>query len=294
MEYPKRDSHFAHKAFRLLHKTCFAATDGLDAFALIAVIVHTEDAARYSGPVSFWNSQLQETLGFAKWERLDRARKSAVKSGWLNYSSTGHRKIGQYFVTIPEGCGSLSDTVIESCYPSQGYQDGYQKGYQDGYLKREQERDGQGYGEGDGQGYGEGEPSIPTPFPGPTIYAPGSDITIPEKVNHPMLRAAVGRWVAYLHAEHPDKAPLSNSQQEQAMWSTLNRWQGSVEDIESRIDECIMGNWQNLRPPEAPKQTRGNGKPKRVKLTPLDVGWDDSLPDDQIQYREIDPADIPF
>ena len=261
-DYPKRDSHFAHKAFRLLHKTCFAATDGLDAFALIAVIVHTEDAARYSGPVSFWNSQLQETLGFAKWERLDRARKAAVKSGWLNYSSTGHRKIGQYFVTIPEGCGSLSDTVIESCYPSKGYQEGYQKGYQDGYLKGEQERDGQGYGEGDGQGYGEGEPSIPNPFPNPTIYIPGEGIKIPSSVDTPEIQTAVGRWITHINNDDTHKSIYPNSPQEEATWRVIASWQESEESTVAAIDAAIAGQWSNLRKPEAPRQSNGNGKPQ--------------------------------
>jgi len=127
----------------------------------------------------------------------------------------------------------------------------------------------------------------------PGEYAPGEDITIPEKVFHPMLVAAVGRWFTYIEASHPDKTVMPNSQEEQALWSTLNRWEGSIEDIEARIDECIMNGWRKLIPPESPRQSNGS-KPKRVKLTPLDVGWNDSLPDDQPQYREIDPADIPF
>ena len=94
-------------------------------------------------------------------------------------------------------------------------------------------------------------------------YAPGSDIMVPEKVNHPLLIAAVGRWFAYIETSHPDKNLLSNSEQEQALWSTLNRWEGTLESIEARIDECIMNNWRKLIPPDAesPRTSTGNGKP---------------------------------
>ena len=267
--YPKRDSHFAHKAFRLLHKTCFAATDGLDAFALVAVIVHTEDAARYAGPVSFWNSQLQETLGFAKWDRLDRARKKAIAAGWLNYVSSGKRQIGQYFVTIPDGCGVLSDAILEPLYPAEGYS----KGYQDGYSKGVEEGIKRGSERG-GAGYKEGEPSnpVPVPFPIPTVYTPGEDMVIPPKVNTPEILAAVGRWIAFLTDKAPEKCPWSNSTQEQGLFSTLGRWDSNL--VEARIDECIGNGWLNLRPPESPRKTNGNGKPQGKSIL-------DFIPEDE-------------
>ena len=113
MEYPKRDSHFAHKTFRLMHKSAVAAEIGRDAFCVIAVVLHTEDAARYSGPVRFFNSQLIETLGFTKWDTFDKARTKAIEAGWLQYHGDGKRSAGKYFVTIPEGFGDITDGLIE-------------------------------------------------------------------------------------------------------------------------------------------------------------------------------------
>jgi hypothetical protein len=92
-------------------------------------------------------------------------------------------------------------------------------------------------------------------------HSPGSDITIPEKVNNPLVVAAVGRWFAYIEASHPDKTVMANSPEEQALWSTLNRWEFSPSEIEAQIDVCIMNGWRKLIPPESPRQSNGNGKP---------------------------------
>jgi hypothetical protein len=93
-------------------------------------------------------------------------------------------------------------------------------------------------------------------------HSPGSEITIPEKVNHPLVVAAVGRWFSYIEASHPDKTVQPNSQEEQALWSTLNRWGISPAEIEAQIDVCIMNGWRKLIQPEAPRQSNGNGKPQ--------------------------------
>lgn len=116
MEYPRRDSHFAHRAFRIMHKSCAAAEMGRDAFAIVAVVLHTEDAARYRGPVTFWNSQLMETLGFAKWDSFNKARQKAIDAGWLMYEPVGKRRAGRYFVTVPAHCQGIPDTPLEDDY----------------------------------------------------------------------------------------------------------------------------------------------------------------------------------
>ena len=59
--YPKRESFFAHRLTRLLFKGCAAQEIGQYAVLLVIQIAHTEDAARYQGPVRFWNSQLMAT-----------------------------------------------------------------------------------------------------------------------------------------------------------------------------------------------------------------------------------------
>jgi len=112
-EYPKRSSHFAHRTFRLMTKVCAAQEIGSDAMLLVAVVLHVEDSKRYSGPVSFYNGQLIPILGFTSWGRLDRARKSAVESGWLHYESRGKRKIGLYWGMVPELYEHLDDSPVD-------------------------------------------------------------------------------------------------------------------------------------------------------------------------------------
>jgi hypothetical protein len=135
MNYPKKDSHFAHRTIRLMHKASVASVIGRDAFCLVTVILHTEDAARYRGPVNFYNSQLMETLGFSKWDSFNRARQRAVDSGWLVYEGDGKRSPGRYFVTIPHGYGMIDDGVIEGIIPESGYNQGYNDGYKAGIIE---------------------------------------------------------------------------------------------------------------------------------------------------------------
>ena len=129
IEYPKKGSHYAHKTFRLMHKAMVAADYGRDVFCLLAIILHTEDAARYRGPVSYYNTQLMETLGFKKWEQFAAVRKKAIESGWLQYEGCGKRTPGRYFVTIPEGFEQVDDGLMEECIaPENGYKHGYDQG----------------------------------------------------------------------------------------------------------------------------------------------------------------------
>lgn len=112
--YPKRTSHFAHKLTRLLFKSCAAQDIGRDACLLVVHIAHTEDAARYCGPVRFWNSQLVETMGFSGNKKLGEARDKAVAAGWLHYERQSNRKVGFYWTMIPDTLTELSDAPIET------------------------------------------------------------------------------------------------------------------------------------------------------------------------------------
>lgn len=118
--YPKRKSHFAHHFVRVLHKSCAAQSIGPAACYLLCVIAHTEDAARYAGPVEFWNSQLMETLGFKSPKQLDVVRNKSIYAGWLWYGRRGNKSVGQYFVMIPERFQGLSDSPIEPSILSAG------------------------------------------------------------------------------------------------------------------------------------------------------------------------------
>ena len=73
--YPRnRPKFFAYRYTRLLVKTCAMQEIGHIAFALCVAIVHTEDAKRYKGPVTFFNGQLMPIIGVRRWESLDAAR----------------------------------------------------------------------------------------------------------------------------------------------------------------------------------------------------------------------------
>lgn len=111
--YPKRTNHFAHRYCRLLIKTCAAQDIGHIGFCLCVTIAHTEDAKRYTAPVTFWNDQLISLLGLNSWGQLDRARKKAVGNAWLAYVPGGKGKVGKYWATIPAEFENLPDSAVD-------------------------------------------------------------------------------------------------------------------------------------------------------------------------------------
>jgi len=112
-EYPVRPKFYANKVTRLLFKTAMANDLGSDVCYLVTQIAHQEDAARYAGPVTFWNEQLMAICGFKNVRALDRARATAVKAGWLVYRHGGKGKVGRYFTLIPEKYISFDDGAID-------------------------------------------------------------------------------------------------------------------------------------------------------------------------------------
>lgn len=244
MNYPKREAFFAHKFVRLMHKAAVAAEIGRDAFSLLVVVAHTEDAMRYRGAAKFWNSQLIETLGFTKWDQFDKARRKAIESGWLSYSGDGKRTSGEYFVTIPDGYEQISDTPIEETCTLVNPENGYKRGYDDGYkqgiiegIKRVQC--------GVQTGYEQGEPSIPMPLPTPS-YSPGEEIQIPEKLNTPQVMKVVGEWFQHLeHKGKHEKIPPRNSPQEQAWWRQAGRL--GPEKFLAQAEKAMAEGWVSLR-----------------------------------------------
>lgn len=266
MEYPvgKRGQFFSHRFTRLVHKTALANELGADVVLLLVVIVHTEDAARYSGPVSFWNSQLSETLGLKKWERLNRCRKAAMDAGWLQYEDGGNRKPGRYWVTIPDGYEQISDSPMEQCTPIQpknGYDEGYKQGYDAGYDAGYKA----GYVQVDVQGYVVGEPYSPVPKPSPPpplgadpgkplVCAGGVEqVIIPEKLNTPECLAAAETWFAYLDGRQlQDRNPKYNAPQLQVWWQKMGRKtpaeflrdiEGSIAKGWKAVEDCSPIDW---------------------------------------------------
>jgi hypothetical protein len=88
-----------------------------------------------------------------------------------------------------------------------------------------------------------------------TIYTPGSDVRIPDSINDPNVKAAVGIWLDYLDRKHPEKSIEINSPEEEALYRTIQTWGVSVGQICVRIDECISNSWANLRRPEGKSST---------------------------------------
>ncbi len=112
-DYPPRPSHFAHKLVRLMIRACAAQEIGTDGFLLVTVIVHTEDAKRYTAPVTYWNEQLMSVLGFRSWGQLDRARKKATEGGWLHYERAANRTVGKYWATLPADLADLPNGPVD-------------------------------------------------------------------------------------------------------------------------------------------------------------------------------------
>ncbi len=240
--YPSRSPFFAHKFVRLLHKSAVAAEIGRDALSLLVVIVHTEDAMRYRGPAKFWNSQLVETLGFKKWEQFDAVRKKAVAAGWLQYECNGKRSAGEYFVMIPSGYEAIDDTPIEESSPKSGYDQGYKDGYRDGQLNVNTSGIGiqSGVRTGDEVGYEQGEPSIPNPSL--SIYFPGQDIVVPERMKTAAVMQSVSLWFRHLQSKDKhNKVPPRNSPQEQAWWHEVSKM--GADGFCSAVQKSMAEGW---------------------------------------------------
>lgn len=241
-EYSKREPFFAHKFVRLLTKSCAAQDIGLNAFALLCVIAHQEDSARYSGPVRFWNEQLMNVLGFKSPKQLNDCRAKAVEFGWLNYERSGNREVGRYFVMIPEAFEGLDDSQIEPNHSVNHSESGTNK-------ERIAERIGDG---SRNESVTEsGKPSVPSPYPVPDLYTPGRDVVIPEHINTEQFREIIGRFVSYTRSSSKTNGkPIeSNSMEEQELWRMVGTWKVDADSLSEAVSAAIIGGWANLRKP---------------------------------------------
>ncbi len=66
--YPKRPAFFALRFQRLLNKVCAMQNIGTEGYAMLSLVVLTEDSRRYSAAPTFYNSQWQSFLVVA-WMR---------------------------------------------------------------------------------------------------------------------------------------------------------------------------------------------------------------------------------
>lgn len=236
IDYPARCPFFAHKFVRLLTKSCAAQDIGLNAFALLCVIVHQEDSARYAGPVRFWNEQLMNVLGFKSPKQLNDCRSKAIEFGWLHYDRSGNREVGRYFVMVPKSFEGLDDSQIESNHSVNHSEYGTNK-------ERIPERLGD---ESRNESVTEsGKPSVPIPSPVPS-YSPGEEIRIPEKLNKPEVMQVAGLWFRHLELkDKPEKIPPRNSPQEQAWWSQIARL--GPDKFLAQAEKAMAEGWVTLR-----------------------------------------------
>jgi len=241
MNYPKREPFFAHKFVRLLTKSCAAQDIGLNAFALLTVIAHQEDSARYSGPVRFWNEQLMNVLGFKSPKQLNDCRAKAIEFGWLSYERSGNREVGRYAVVIPEGFEGLDDAPIEPIHSDIHSECGTNK-----------ERIAEQLGDGSrNESVTEsGKPSVPIPIPDPSIYTPGPDVIVPDKLNTEQFRQIVWRWIDYTRRPNNEAKPIEpNSIEEQELWHLVAAWAVDENVLSATISAAVLGRWANLRKP---------------------------------------------
>lgn len=160
-KYPKREPFFAVRFCRLLAKRTVANEIGPDACWLLSVIVMTEDARRYAGPVTYFNGQLLPVCGFGSENKLIRSREKLIDSGWLHYEPGGKGYPGKYWVQVPAGM-KCDDSPIDEGVPMQlSLQNGGANG-------------GHAEGEVKDKRGASGCPSTLTLFPGPTPNTPPS------------------------------------------------------------------------------------------------------------------------
>lgn len=152
--YPEREPYFAIRFCRLLSQSEVAQAIGPEACWLLNVIVTTEDARRYTSPVTFYNGQLQTQCGFDSENRLNRHRQRAVDAGWLHYEAGGKSRPGVYWVTIPEQTEAIDTPSTKAVTPELSLQNGGANGGTNG-------------GKAEGQTGDKRRPSYPIPDPIP-------------------------------------------------------------------------------------------------------------------------------
>lgn len=268
--YPKRDVFFSHRFVRLLQKSCAAQDIGCNACLLLCYIAHTEDAARYSGPVRFWNEQLMNVMGFKSPKQLNDARAKAEQAGWLVYIRTGNREVGRYWVTIPEHFEGLSDGVIEENHSANHSEYGTNSG-----MNKERIPERISDGSRNEFETESGKPSNPIPFPNPIpktqthieASPPVADATpaiVGQRVTAPLsflMQEFVAAFGGQLRAS--EKRQKAANQRWKDVWWREN-WQAALDRGSQSAFLCgDSGGWKIsfdwfLRPDSVSKILEGN------------------------------------
>lgn len=123
-DYPRREPLFALHFCRRVVDAGVANDLGPAAALLLVAVALREDAARYAGPVTFYNPQLLPLVGLGSVDALDRVRSAAVTAGWLRYRPGRKGVPGRYWVTVPDtdrppsagGDGRAASVPADGCY----------------------------------------------------------------------------------------------------------------------------------------------------------------------------------
>lgn len=286
-EYPKRDPYYAHQVIRVMTRVCAAQDIGADAFVLVTVIAHTEDAKRYKGPVTFWNEQLRSVLGFSNWGKLDRARKKAIEGGWLHYEAGGKGKVGRYWVDIPTAFEGLSDDPVDEDCPVILSTSGETTSLSSPPVVKETGEKsfflsaGGGTNEaqvvketGDKRGASGDHSNLslrPTPKPKNPPKSPKGDsvdsVPIPSELDTPAFGEA---WADWQKHRREIRKPLKKTQAEKQLRQFAD-W--GVARAIAAIEHTITMGWQGIREPEGRGPPTASGSEARPITFDLgDVG----------------------
>lgn len=249
LDYPNAGKQFfAHEVVRLMTRTCAAQEIGADGFMLVTVIAHTEDAKRYTAPVTFWNDQLMSILAFS-YDKLNRARAKAIRAGWLSYERGGKGKVGRYWVDKPPQFTGLDDVAVDDDTAFSIRTSTEENTNETICVCTSTERS---FGEAlEKLGTSSNHSSLslkPTPKPKRSPKSSRGDsldsVVIPENLDTPKFRQAWSLWQKHRREIKKPLRPTSATKQ----LEQFAAWGG--DRAVAAIDHTIAKGWQGIREPE--------------------------------------------
>lgn len=262
--YPKRPAFFSHKYIRILWKACVATELGPDVAYLLSGIVMTEDARGYRSAVTFFNEQLCSMAGFANVKAMDRARKKAIDSGWLNYQPGGKGIPGKYFVNIPEEHQDWDDAPSDEGFttplttskttkePGDNREtNGRQVGKEPGENRETSGQHSSLYLD-----LNQEEESPPPPKGGKRSKKP-VDVWTPDKTPLPHTDSAfVEAWNDFVEHRQAKRAPLTNKAA-QIIFKTFRKKSLTLSQATECLNDSVANGWTGIFPD---KVKNGTGK----------------------------------
>jgi hypothetical protein len=268
VKYPIRPKYFSQRFIRLMVKSAAAQTLTTDGFALLTVVVATEDARRYASPVAFYNEQLMMLLGFGSKKRLIAARAKAIAAGWLAYQAGGKGVAGLYYVQIPPELEQIPDGPSDESSGKCGSESELQT-----ELKTEPQIVCSSESEPKGvpMRNRKGTPYIPSPNPNPKETRPRGSLFDPLQFELPLslddgaFRTAWGEWCEHRREIRKPLTPTSTKAQLRELASM------GVERATLALRHTIAKGWQGIREPDQSKVGTQATK-QLVTAGPVQVG----------------------